>query len=233
MTGESMMNLKVLGVAAIATLALTASADAANLVVNGDFEAGNIGFISDYQYVSGPNSATPPAVYAIDTSPRNVHDLWSNFGDHTTGDGLMMIVNGSLTSGDRVWQEENLSVLPNTTYYFSTWIAASFPASPALLDFSINGEKLGETFTANAAPGTWQQFFATWNSGANTTATLALVNQNTAFGGNDFALDDIVLDTIRPGIVPEPATWGLMITGFAGIGCLLRRRRAQDAFAAA
>lgn len=32
-------------------------------------------------------------------------------------------------------------------------------------------------------------------------------------------------------VVPEPATWGLMITGFAGMGAMLRRRRAQLALA--
>ena len=31
--------------------------------------------------------------------------------------------------------------------------------------------------------------------------------------------------------VPEPATWGLMILGFGGIGATLRRRRATSAFA--
>jgi len=33
------------------------------------------------------------------------------------------------------------------------------------------------------------------------------------------------------GAVPEPATWGLMIMGFGGVGALLRSRRRQAAFA--
>jgi len=33
------------------------------------------------------------------------------------------------------------------------------------------------------------------------------------------------------GSVPEPATWGLMIMGFGGVGALLRNRRRQAAFA--
>ncbi len=33
------------------------------------------------------------------------------------------------------------------------------------------------------------------------------------------------------GSVPEPATWGLMIMGFGGVGALLRSRRRQAAFA--
>jgi hypothetical protein len=35
----------------------------------------------------------------------------------------------------------------------------------------------------------------------------------------------IILDQRPPGGVPEPATWGLMIVGFAGAGSLLRRQR--------
>ncbi len=43
----------------------------------------------------------------------------------------------------------------------------------------------------------------------------------------------LVLDQRGPGGVPEPATWGLMIVGFGGMGALLcRQRRQQPAFAA-
>jgi hypothetical protein len=29
-------------------------------------------------------------------------------------------------------------------------------------------------------------------------------------------------------VVPEPATWAMMILGFGGVGAILRRKRAQD-----
>ncbi|HEY2753960.1 PEPxxWA-CTERM sorting domain-containing protein [Phenylobacterium sp.] len=32
-----------------------------------------------------------------------------------------------------------------------------------------------------------------------------------------------------PGVVPEPATWAMLITGFFGVGTALRRRRARPA----
>jgi hypothetical protein len=64
-------------------------------------------------------------------------------------------------------------------------------SSPAILQFSINGIQLGTPFTAPAALYTWQQFSTTWNSSTNTTATICIVNQNTATSGNDFGIDDI------------------------------------------
>jgi hypothetical protein len=197
-------------------------AAAANLVVNGDFSAGNSGFSSSYTF--SPGDCTPPAVYDVTTNPHNCHPLFSSFGDHTSGSGNMMVVNGAEQAGVSVWGE-SVAVLANTTYFFSVWIATDYPLSPAELDFSINGVALGPTFTASATPGQWQQFFQSWFSGANTTATLGLVNQNTAFSGNDFALDDIVLDTTRP--VPEPATLLLLGSVLAALGVARRRRQAR------
>jgi hypothetical protein len=208
--------------AAIVALAIATSGQAANLVLNGDFEAGNVIFGSDYTFVVDTH---PPGVYTVDDDPNDGHEAFTSFGDHTTGTGQMMIVNGSEVEGLRVWYENGLVVVPNTTYFFSTWIASAHPAAPAQLDFSINGAAIGPTFTAPATTGVWQQFFASWNSGSNTTADIALVNRNLAFSGNDFTLDDISLSTISPQAVPEPAAWALMILGFGATGAMLRRRR--------
>lgn len=80
-----------------------------NLILNGDFEAGNTGFISQYTYVSttGPSALQPPYVYAIGTSPSSYHSAWTNFGDHTNGSGNMMIVNGSSNGlpAEIVWEQ--------------------------------------------------------------------------------------------------------------------------------
>ncbi|GEM_PF-1768585 len=58
---------------AAALLAAT-PAFAVNLVINGDFEASNTSFASDYTYTpSLPSAGTPEGVYLIDTDAANVH----------------------------------------------------------------------------------------------------------------------------------------------------------------
>lgn len=212
------------GLAAAAAL-LATGAQAAG-VVNGDFEAGNTGFTSGYGYLAPAGQFTlyPEGYYTVDTDPNNVHNLWSSFGDHTSGHGEMMIVNGAPTANVTVWDETLTGLSTNTTYYFSAWVASSYPTNPAVLDFSINGSSIG-TLTAPTTTGLWTQFYVPWNSGANTSAHIALVNQNTIRDGNDFALDDIAFGTTQPG-VPEPASWALMISGVGLAGATLRRRRA-------
>lgn len=50
-----------------------------------------------------------------------------------------------------------------------------------------------------------------------------------AAGGDNVGpiLDNVGLDITAPnGVIPEPATWAMMVLGFGGLGAMLRRRRA-------
>lgn len=197
------------------------AAQAANIIVNGDFETGNIGFSSDYQYLS---PSLGEGVYTIGTNPNSVHSPFASFGDHTTGTGNMMIVNGSESPNQTVWQQ-TIDVTPNTEYNFAAWIASAISREPAKLQFSINATSIGDIFTAPTTPGDWQEFNATWISGSNTQATVSIVDLNLAFGGNDFTLDDISME-VASTPVPEPLT----ILGSAtalGFGVLLKRESSK------
>jgi len=214
---------------------------AGNLIANGDFSAGNSGFGSGYSFAA-TDDCMPPGVYDVVLHPVDCHPYWASFGDHTSGDGQMMTINGADVASVEVWSE-TVSVVPETQYYFSTWIASSHPASPAMLDFSINGASIGTTFAASTMPGIWQQFYTSWYSGSSTSAQLSLVNQNTALFGNDFALDDIMFDTIAPVLatdvgsdVPEPASWPLLAAAIGAslvVGHASAGRRARLAVEAA
>lgn len=159
-----------------------------NLIDNGDFESGNTGFTSDYIY--SPGDLVPEGVYDVIDNPQSDHPGFSPCNDHTSGSGNMMVVNGAGTPNQDVWCQ-TVSVTPNTPYVFSAWVATVVASSPALLQFNINGAPLGPIFNAPGSTCNWQNFFQIWNSGSNTSATICIVNQNTALGGNDFALDDI------------------------------------------
>lgn len=165
------------------------------LVVNGDFQAGNTGFTTQYQYTT--TNLVPEGTYSVVDNPTPLHPAFLG-SDHTTGSTNFMAVNGSINPGFRVWCQ-TVSVVPNTDYNFSTWISTLVVNSPAELEFSINGQLLGTPITAPGNLNTWTQFFATWNSGNDTLIEICIVNANTAAGGNDFGLDDISFTPVCTG----------------------------------
>lgn len=177
-----------------------------NIVSNGNFESGDVGFVSQYTYWN-TNSNTwgvigAEGTYTINTSSANVHN---NFGaypciDHTlaNGSGHCMYVNGAGTDNVIVWQQELYDIFPNTDYIFITWVATlsqgqthSNTDQLAHLQFSINGVTIGNIFNASPTTAQWNRFYQIWNSGNSTVATITILNQCTATAGNDFALDDI------------------------------------------
>jgi gliding motility-associated-like protein len=174
---------------------ITGYDDIGNSVLNGDFSSGNSGFTSDYTYSTNLN---PEGRYWVGPNANNVHNGFGAVPDHTTGNGNYMVVNGAGTPNLNVWCQ-TITVEPNTDYNFSAWVTSVASGSPAVLQFSINGQVLNQPFSAPAAVGQWDEFFAVWNSGNNTSAQICIVNQNTTLGGNDFGIDDISFSQICEG----------------------------------
>lgn len=165
------------------------SPGASNLVANGNFESGNIGFTTQYSYTT--NNLIPEGRYGIGANANTYHPSFLSSGDHTSGSGKFMIINGAVTMNMKVWCQ-NLNVQKGASYAFSTWISSVHPSNPAQLEFSINGSLLGTAITAPGVRYQWNQFTANWTSNVNS-AEFCIVNRNTVAGGNDFALDDIVI----------------------------------------
>jgi PEP-CTERM motif len=112
------------------------------------------------------------------------------------------------------------SVATNTNYTVSYYLTDANGISPPSVQPQINGALLGSpvspvgTFGSNG----WQQFSFSWNSGANTSASLILHDFNTSTAGNDFGLDNIDVSS-----VPEPSS--LAFLGVGSLAALSRRRR--------
>ncbi|RZJ66386.1 MAG: T9SS type B sorting domain-containing protein [Flavobacterium sp.] len=188
------------------------------LIENGDFTQGDTLFTTEYTMVADPNPFGVQAAYSIVTNPNAWFTAFSSCGDHTTGSGNLMVFDGAVdpTGNVVVWSNQNpVTILPNTDYTFSYYVASVSPENPARLEVTINGVSQGAPVTAPGATCLWTQVSYNWNSGANTSANFVIYDRNFSSGGNDFALDDIsfketvtclyqktVTVTVTPGTLP-------------------------------
>ena len=185
----------------------------ANLVVNGDFESGNTGFTSSYDYNS---AGSPPNTYGKyfvgDDSKAWNGNFSTTVNDHTSGSGLMLMADGS-TSGAIVWQQD-VDVVAGVEYDFNAWAASLYYSSLPVLEFKVDGQVVGTTTTANV---TWKEFSGSWTAANSDTVTLSIRDTNTGMIGNDFALDDLSFEAI-----PEPAS--VMFIAMSAVGGMWIRR---------
>ena len=178
------------------------------LVTNGNFSNGNTSFTSGYGYDPGPNGLyAPESEYAVNNNAQYNHSNFWGY-DHTSGTGVgndkFMIVNGAKFSPQPIVWQEIITVTPNTNYYFSAWAISMNNVPPyAQLRFEVNGVQVGSTAILtsglNIVNNPWlpkDRFYGTWNSGAATSATIRIIDLETAAGGNDFGLDDISFGTL-------------------------------------
>jgi hypothetical protein len=164
-----------------------------NLIVNGTFESGNVGFLSDYVYTEGHSYSQ--GIYNIMSDPSVMNE---GFGGADSSDpGVMqMVIDGATIANVTVWSQ-TVKVIPNSTYQFTYWLQNILGGNPSIIQLYANNQAIGTPFTADDAKGVYRKYYYNWNSGSNTSVTLDLRNQNTVANGNDFALDNIDFRTVK------------------------------------
>jgi len=219
--------------AAVAGIALgAASGQAASLVVNGDFSAGNTGFSSDYAYFTGPLAGNGTYTVIPSNGISGYADWTANSGqDPSGGVSNILVADGDSTSvassasPKRAWYQ-SIAVAANTQYTFSFAgiDVNATPNSNAKLALLVDGLEVGELL----ANQTWQSLSYSFNSGAATSLLFAIADNNRDSFWNDFAIDDIALVVTTP----VPPALLLFLSSLGGIGFLgWRRRRAGQAAA--
>ena len=130
-------------IAAMVTFSMATSGWAANLINNGDFELGNSGFGTDFTFTdetwdgSPPSGLWDPLMYTTAPDASPYHPNAVSYGDHTSGEGNYMIVNGSTDLDvNTVWSQ--------TVLLQSNLVAGLQSREPTVYKFSVWGSSWAE-----------------------------------------------------------------------------------------
>lgn len=202
---------KALAAAALATVAIAGSANAAtNLITNGGF----VGNLPANSFATvGVSTGVIPGWDVLEGTVDWINGYWPS----SDGDGYSIDLDGN--SHGKIGQ--TIDTVIGKLYTLTFDISANkdrFGTRVAIV--GANDTVLGEeTYTYNGGPISYDS--RTLNFVANSTSTTI----SFASGDDDgnccwgAAIDNVAI------MVPEPGTWALMIMGFGGAGAVLRRRR--------
>jgi hypothetical protein len=174
-------------------------------------------FLSSKILDDGEYSVVSKITGTVSSDTENIHgDLaWYNGEDHTPGDinGRMAVFNASLTPGT-FYETTITGVLSNLPITYSFWVLnimaqSTFPGSilpnvtVEFYDLSNNlldtfntgdiGRCSGSTTDNTCVQGVWKQFTKSVNLGNVNAFTIRFKNNAQGGGGNDLALDDILI----------------------------------------
>lgn len=202
--------------ALVAAAALASSAQAI-VVINGSFEQG--------APITGGSDLLSPGNTTSITGWR-VLPTGSDYVDNTLWDAQKgsrsVELSGASTGG--ISQFLGPQFTPGQQYRISFWLSANpFAADGtyrALVSASGGGAKqFFYTKTADNSPTNmlYQRYFYLWTPGSTTSSI--------AFRTIDPGPLGVVVDNVSVSLVPEPATWALLLAGFGMTGFAMRRRR--------
>lgn len=184
-----------------------------NYVYNGHFEFGGpgVGFNvtgQGYSFINPPYlGSTQPGDIGVTSNPYPLNtSFFLPFGDHTSGQGNMLVVDGvTIGGGQSFWQAGNngggvCGLTAGNTYVLSYWLRAASSSvtgvgTQADIKANFNNASNIQALTPTLAPlpaAGWQAYAIQFEA-SNSCVNISLYDDNISDTGNDFAIDDISL----------------------------------------
>lgn len=167
------------------------------MIINGNFEAGNMSFLTELIYDS--ISLVASGRYAVVSDPNPLHPAFFATDRTNPGIGKFCAVNGSNVSR-KAWYQ-SIIVVTNTDYIFSVWVnnlikpPASY--SDPVFQLKVNDSVIAGPTSLPESPDEWIQLCGIWNSGADTNIELSINSASIVVSGNDYAFDDVSFREIK------------------------------------
>jgi hypothetical protein len=174
--------------------AFAATAQGANVIVNGDFESGNVGFASDYDFTDGANCCE--GEYTVRDNGSTFNPAFVNPLPATQGSVLMMVINGSTVPNQRIWYT-TVAVTPGGRYELRLMAATAVSGGPAVLQWAVGGQLIGASQVLPMTPGLWVEVTAQWDVPDDMSfVEVAVFDLNTSTFPNDFYLDNLEMSEV-------------------------------------
>jgi gliding motility-associated-like protein len=181
------------------TYVVRATSTTSNLVANGDFSTGNVGFTNDYTFLN----VEDPCNYTVST---NIFNWWVQIQDHSpSADNMFMSLQTCDIIPSVLWQQTINPIMHQSNYHFSFWTTHNCYCPSVFAVYfigNVTGEELLDTIYINpqflnSVPDmVWEEYTVpVWNSGNNTSVTIRIECLTDNAPGILFLMDDIHLST--------------------------------------